>query len=126
MVLDAGCGLDCSSTAELYIADELGVAPSDVMYTSNYTSPTDLERAYKQGVIINLDDVTLVKSLKDTVGGFPGLISFRFNPGLGNTDSETASNVLGGPSAKFGVPDDQIEEAYRQAKEGAMKCPRSG
>lgn len=124
VVLDAGCGLDCSSTAELYIADQLGVAPENVMYTSNYTSPTDLEIAFNQGVIMNLDDLSLVQSLATRVSGFPDLISFRFNPGLGNTDSETASNVLGGPSAKFGVPEEQIEDAYRQAK--ALGAKRFG
>jgi diaminopimelate decarboxylase len=36
--------------------------------------------------------------------------------GLGRTDSETKSNVLGGPDAKFGVSPDQIGEAYRLAK----------
>lgn len=117
VVLDAGCGLDCSSTAELHIADKLGVDPAEVMYTSNYTSKADLKRAFKQGVIMNLDDITLVDSLKKSTGKFPELISFRFNPGKGNTDSETASNVLGGPTAKFGVPEDQIEAAYRKAKE---------
>jgi len=117
VVLDAGCGLDCSSTSELYIAKELGVAPEQVMYTSNYTSPTDLKKAFEQGVIMNLDDVTLVDSLVKECKKCPELISFRYNPGLGNTDSETKSNVLGGPEAKFGVPEEQILEAYRKAKE---------
>merc|ERR1711935_660703 len=79
IVLDEGCGLDCSSTAELYIADQLGVLPEQVMYTSNYTSPADLKTAYHQGVIMNLDDLSLVDSLHQTVSGFPELISFRFN-----------------------------------------------
>jgi diaminopimelate decarboxylase len=35
--------------------------------------------------------------------------------GVGHTDSETASNVLAGPSSKFGVPRSQIVDAYRQA-----------
>merc|ERR1711865_669185 len=117
VVLDADCGLDCSSTSELYIAKELGVAPEQVMYTSNYTSPTDLKKAFEQGVIMNLDDVTLVDSLVKECKKCPELISFRYNPGLGNTDSETKSNVLGGPEAKFGVPEEQILEAYRKAKE---------
>jgi hypothetical protein len=37
--------------------------------------------------------------------------------GLGRTDSETASNVLGGPDAKFGVSPDQIVAAYAAARE---------
>jgi len=38
LLVDAGCGLDCSSTAELYIARKLGVPGNKIMYTSNYTS----------------------------------------------------------------------------------------
>ncbi len=36
---------------------------------------------------------------------------------IGHTDSEAASNVLGGPGSKFGVPPSQIVEAYRQARD---------
>ena len=75
----AGCGLDCSSTAELYIAHKLGVPGHKIMFTSNYTSKVrgreksvqkfsrcaqfphpgaaqeDLAWAVKQNVILNLD-----------------------------------------------------------------------
>jgi diaminopimelate decarboxylase len=116
VLIEEGCGLDCSSTAELHIAKILGVPGRQVMYTSNYTSKADLATAFDQGVVINLDDVSLVADLKAVRGRTPDLICFRLNPGLGRTDSETASNVLGGPDAKFGVPADQIVEAYRQAR----------
>ena len=66
---------------------------------------------------MNLDDISSVKMLVEIRGKCPELISFRLNPGLGRTDSETASNVLGGPDAKFGVPPFQIVEAYRAAIE---------
>jgi diaminopimelate decarboxylase len=86
------------------------------MYTSNYTSDSDLATAFDQGVIINLDDVTLVDSLIRVRGRTPDLISFRLNPGIGKTDSETKSNVLGGPDAKFGVSPEHIVDGYRRAK----------
>ena len=52
---------------------------------------------------------------------FPPLLSFRLNPGLGRTDSESASNVLGGPDAKFGVPRDRIVAAYAAAQAAGAK-----
>jgi len=117
------CGLDCSSTGELWVSDKVGC--KDVMFTSNYTSKADLIKAVKQKVIVNLDDVSLVYSLKEACDSegiaFPELISFRLNPGTGNTASETSSNLLGGPSAKFGVPVEQITEAYAKAKEFGAK-----
>lgn len=117
LLVNEGFGLDCSSTAELHIAAKLGVPGDMVMYTSNYTSKKDLAIAFDQGVVVNLDDVSLVDDIVAVRGKCPELISFRLNPGLGRTDSETASNVLGGPNAKFGVPPFQIIEAYRKAKE---------
>ena len=69
------------------------------------------------GVLINLDDESLVKSFET----MPEMISFRLNPGLGRTDSETKSNVLGGPDAKFGVPPDRIIESYRAARDAGAK-----
>jgi diaminopimelate decarboxylase len=102
VLVEAGCGLDCSSVAELHIAQALGVPGSECMYTSNYTSKKDLAIAFDQGVIINLDDISLVESLVQVRGRVPDLISFRLNPGLGRTDSETPSNVLGKLTARRG------------------------
>ncbi|RHY39081.1 hypothetical protein DYB30_000909 [Aphanomyces astaci] len=111
-----GCGFDCSSTAELHVCKTLGVPGDKIIYTSNFTSKKDLALAYDLGVIINLDDISLVDSLVEVRGRVPDLMCFRLNPGLGRTDSETKSNVLGGPDAKFGVPPFQIVDAYRKAQ----------
>ena len=126
ILMDEGCGLDCSSTSELYIAEKLKCPGHLVCYTSNYTSREDLLFALRTNATINLDDVSLVDTLnevaRDNGKAFPELISFRLNPGLGRTDSETKSNVLGGPDAKFGVAHYQIKEAYTKAKKyGAKK-----
>ncbi|KAF0747234.1 hypothetical protein AaE_007813 [Aphanomyces astaci] len=118
-----GCGFDCSSTAELHVCKTLGVPGDKIIYTSNFTSKKDLALAYDLGVIINLDGIqvplmyiSLVDSLVEVRGRVPDLMCFRLNPGLGRTDSETKSNVLGGPDAKFGVPPFQIVDAYRKAQ----------
>ncbi|KAF0685184.1 Aste57867_22886 [Aphanomyces stellatus] len=116
VLFQEGCGFDCSSTAELFICKQLGVPGDKIIYTSNFTSKEDLAEAYDMGVIMNLDDVSLVDALVDVRGRCPDLMCFRLNPGLGRTDSETKSNVLGGPDAKFGVPPFQIVEAYRKAQ----------
>jgi diaminopimelate decarboxylase len=119
ILIDEGCGLDCSSVAELYIANKLGLSDQNsVVYTSNYTAKEDLNMAKDLGVLINLDDESLVNSFDNEM---PEMISFRLNPGLGRTDSETKSNVLGGPDAKFGVPPDRIIESYRAARDAGAK-----
>ena len=43
LLVDLGMGLDCSSMSELKLAEMVGVSGSDIMFTSNFTSDTDLE-----------------------------------------------------------------------------------
>jgi len=128
LISKQGCGLDCSSAGELWIASELGIKGEDIMFTSNYTSLDDLKMAVSLDAIINLDDLSLVDHLaracRELGRPFPGVICFRLNPGLGNTQSETASNLLGGPTAKFGVPPSDIVECYRRSK--ALGATRFG
>lgn len=120
VLLDEGCGLDCSSSTELYIADKLGCG-SNTSFTSNYTEKQDLLFGARQQCIMNLDDATLLPDLEDVTREagepFPELISFRLNPGVGRSDSSgvSSSNVLAGPDAKFGVERDQIKGAYESA-----------
>lgn len=142
-----GFGLDCSSASELYIAEKLQFPGEKIMFSSNYTAAAELKQAYDLGAIINLDDISLIDSLLLAIdnlspkssaaiahesrknfppagqGSFPKLICFRLNPGIGKTSSETKSNVLGGPGAKYGVPREQIVEAYRRARlSGRQAC----
>ena len=119
ILVDEGCGLDCSSVAELHAAKMIGVPSSDVMYTSNYTSKEDLAYAYDRNVIMNLDDISLIESLLKVRGKMPELISFRLNPGIGARVSD--SNVLGGPDAKFGVDISQIADCYKYSRDHGSK-----
>jgi diaminopimelate decarboxylase len=115
LLVENGAFLDCSSLSELKLAEMIGVNGEKIMFTSNYTSKEDLIYAKDLNAIINLDDISLIEDLKSI--GMPNILSFRLNPGIGKTDSETLSNVLGGPNAKFGISEDQIINAYKKAKE---------
>jgi diaminopimelate decarboxylase len=120
MLIENGSYLDCSSSVELEIANNLGLKGNQIMFTSNYTSKDDLKFAKKLNAIINLDDISLIDDLA-SLGDMPELLCFRLNPGIGKTDSETVSNILGGPDAKFGIPTFQIVEAFKKAKELGVK-----
>ena len=120
MLIENGSYLDCSSSVELEIANNLGLRGNQIMFTSNYTSKDDLKFAKKLNAIINLDDISLIDDLA-SLGEMPELLCFRLNPGIGKTDSETVSNILGGPDAKFGIPTFQIVEAFKKAKELGVK-----
>jgi len=116
LLIDNGSFLDCSSRVELEIAKNLGLRGTQIMFTSNYTSIEDLLFAKKLGAIINLDDISLIDDLA-SLGDMPKQLCFRLNPGIGRTDSESDSNILGGPNAKFGIPTFQILEAFKKAKD---------
>ena len=108
ILTDLGMGLDCSSETELLLAQKIGITGDRVMFTSNFTSDKDLKLALDLDVIINLDDSCLVNNLYSIYNKMPEKLFFRYNPGIGKTNSETISNVLGGPDAKFGMDSDSI------------------
>jgi len=110
LMKDMGFGFDCSSIAELRLSRQVGGRGEDIMFTSNNTSELDfIEAAKDGGSILNLDDLNLLAK----VPVVPELISFRYNPGAKRSGNE----IIGNPTeAKYGVSDDQIIDAYRQAK----------
>ena len=113
IMAEEGCGLDCSSIAELIISDRLGLSGHDLMFTSNNTTLEEFQAAAKMGAIINLDTPHHIDDLLK-LDELPELISFRFNPG-----AERRGNVIiGEPQAsKFGCTRAQIFEGYRRCKE---------
>ncbi len=123
IMLEEGCGLDCSSYAELEYANILKVPSNLIMYTSNYTEKKDLEYALELNANINLDDVSIlddlieILNLKKVKENKINKICFRLNPNIGTTDSETKSNILGGLNSKFGISKDDIIKGYIKAKE---------
>ncbi|MFI2611557.1 diaminopimelate decarboxylase [Kitasatospora sp. NPDC018619] len=104
-----GSGLDCASSVELEIAERVGATGDDVVFTSNNTSVPEYELALKAGALITFDD----RSLLDRAGTLPDVVSFRVSPhGL------AAGSVLMGDATqtKFGVPVDQLADAYGEAR----------
>ena len=120
LLINNGCFLDCSSLIELQIAKMLGLNGEAIMFTSNYTSKEDLKFAKYLKCIINLDDISLIDDLA-SLGPMPEILCLRLNPGIGKTNSETNSNILGGNNSKFGISKFQIVEAYLKAKNLGVK-----
>lgn len=114
IIQSEGFGFDASSRAEAWVAGRLG---GTGMYTGNYTPADELAFAASQGLILNLDDASMVGFLDEV--GVPETLSFRINPGMGSGDRE--SNVLAGPDAKFGVPFEKAAAAYAAARDKGVK-----
>jgi diaminopimelate decarboxylase len=112
-----GFGIDCSSLAELEIAERLGMKGDDIMFTSNDTPDYEYKKAMDLGAIINLDDISHIEYLEKNVG-LPELLCFRYNPG----NLKAGNLIIGHPEeAKYGLTRSQMVEAYRVARDKGVK-----
>lgn len=112
---EEGCGTDCSSYTELLMSDRCGFAGKDIMFSSNDTPAEEFKLAAKLGATINLDDITHIDFVKETLGEIPKRISCRYNPGGTFSISNTIMDNPG--DAKYGMTRPQIAEAFTRLKE---------
>ena len=115
-----GCGVDCSSLTELMMAQRCGFSGHEIMFSSNETPTEEFQLADQLGAIINLDDLTHVDFLHETLGHVPETICCRYNPGgtfaLG--ESEEGFQVMDHPGqAKYGMTRPQLTQAFTRLKE---------
>ena len=115
---EEGFGSDCSSMAELVLAQAVGNVGEDIMFTSNDTPDCEFQKARELGAIINLDDITHIAAVERACGSLPELMCCRWNPGPlkgGNT-------IIGKPEeAKYGFTTEQLYDAYAQMKAKGVK-----
>jgi len=112
-----GLGIDCSSMAELVLAERLGMRGEEIMFTSNDTPAEEFIKATELGAIINLDDIKHIEYLEKHVG-LPQLICLRYNPGA----LKEGNIIIGNPEeSKYGFTREQLFEGYRMLKEKGVK-----
>jgi diaminopimelate decarboxylase len=101
-----GCGIDCSSINEVKLALHAGVAPGNILYTSNGISFEEIQEAVTSGVHINIDSLSnLEKFGKQYGNSYP--VGVRLRPNIlagGNLKIST-----GHEKSKFGIPIEQID-----------------
>ena len=116
---EEGCGTDCSSATELMLSEGCGFSGKEIMFSSNDTPPEEFAMAHKLGAVINLDDITHIACLEETLGVIPETVSCRFNPGGVYTIS---NGIMDNPGdAKYGMTEVQLMEAYKILKEKGAK-----
>ena len=116
---DYGCGCDCSSYTELLMSESVGSVGEDIMFSSNDTPAEEFRLAAKLGAIINLDDITHIDFLEETIGKIPETISCRYNPG---GLFKISNSIMDNPGdAKYGMTTEQIFEAFKILKAKGAK-----
>lgn len=117
MLREEGFGIDCSSLAELELAERVGMKGEEIMLTSNDTPEEEFVKAIDLGAIINLDDISHIPFL-EKCAGIPELICFRYNPGL----LKEGNLIIGHPEeSKYGLTREQILEGYRIMRDKGVK-----
>lgn len=114
---EEGLGADCSSLAELILAEKAGINGENIMFSSNDTPANEFFKAEELGAIINLDDITHIDFLEQSAG-LPELISFRYNPG----PLRGGNAIIGVPQeAKYGFTREQIIKGYKIVQDRGVK-----
>lgn len=111
---EVGVGADCSSMAELLLAEAVGMTGEDIVFSSNDTPDEEFLKAEALDAIINLDDESNIEDL-ERLHVLPKRICFRYNPG---PDVARGNAIIGKPEeAKYGMTHDQLLRCIRWAKE---------
>ena len=113
-------GADCSSMAELILAEKTGIVGERIMFTSNDTPAEEFRKAWELGAIVNFDDVSHIPFFFDCTGASDDpatlagrLFCCRFNPG----PLKGGNAIIGKPEeAKYGFTREQLFEGYRLMK----------
>ncbi|MBQ2888519.1 MAG: diaminopimelate decarboxylase [Firmicutes bacterium] len=113
-----GQGADCSSYAELLLAEAVGMRGAEICFTSNNTPAEEFQKACDLGATINLDDFTHIAFLEKACG-LPEVISFRYNPGAAR---EGGNAIIGKPEeAKYGMTHEQLMQGIRVCRDKGVK-----
>lgn len=108
---------ECISMGELMLAEKLGFAGDDLLFTSNSKSPQELTYAVQHGVVVNLDSLSDLDNLIAVSERLQQRVrvSFRINTDVDpNTHRHIATSHK---TTKFGIMPDEIGVAYQRAHE---------
>ena len=114
-----GCLLDAVSPGEVYLALKAGFRPEQILYTGNNVKNEELAFALKTRVRMTIDSTSQLARLAKLAGPKHPEIAIRVNPDVGAGHHNHC--ITGGRNAKFGIWEDQTEEAAATARKAGMK-----
>ncbi len=112
-----GSGIDAVSIGEVLTCLKAGFSPDRILYTGVNVSNEELSQVVEAGVPVNVDSFSELRRLAAIDIDHP--ISFRVTPGVGSGHHPNV--ITGAKGSKFGIPRDEIIDAYREALELGFK-----
>lgn len=113
LLKQAGCGLDAVSIQEVWLGLRAGFVPSEILFTPNCVSIDEINLAVKEGVQINIDNISILEQFGNQYGNSVP-VCIRLNPHImagGNTKIST-----GHIDSKFGISIYQLRHVLRVVK----------
>ena len=118
LLRDMGAGLDTVSIQEVWLGLHAGFKPSDIIYTPNCVSMEEIRFAVKEGVQINIDNISILEQFGHEYGSSVP-VCIRINPHVmagGNINIST-----GHIDSKFGISVYQMRHVERIIKSEKMR-----
>jgi diaminopimelate decarboxylase len=108
-----GSELDCVSIQEVYLGLRAGYSPEEILYTPNCVSFNEIKEAVGLGVMINLDNISLLEQFgNEYQGSVP--VCIRLNPHIMAGGNKKIST--GHADSKFGISIYQMAHISRIVK----------
>ena len=112
-----GSGIDAVSLGEVVTCMKAGFTNDRIIYTGTSVSTPELKAVADLGVHINVGSLSELERLAKIDNNVP--MSIRVTPNIGSGHSEKV--VTGAEGSKFGIPLDQVTDAYGRALELGFK-----
>lgn len=105
-----GAGLDAVSIQEVWLGLQAGFAPEDILFTPNGVSIEEIDLAVKEGVSINIDNLSILEQFGIKYGSsYP--VCIRLNPHI--MAGGNAKISVGHIDSKFGISIYQLPHIHR-------------
>jgi diaminopimelate decarboxylase len=113
-----GAELDCVSIQEVQLGLKAGFTPEQILYTPNCVSFAEIKEAVQAGVMINLDNISILEQFGNEFhGSVP--VCIRLNPHIMAGGNKKIST--GHADSKFGISIYQLQHIVRVVKTCGLK-----
>ena len=106
---DIGCGIDAVSIQEVELALYVGFKTDQIFYTPSGVELSEIKKAFKLGVQINIDNISALKQITENLSNVK--LGIRVNPNVRAGGNSKIS--VGDSESKFGLNTSEIQEAKK-------------